>query len=362
MLASTGGMLLAGCASSFSDAEEDKLPTDLAGVGGMAALAVKARAEGGLLIYGAPSQDKFSRFLKLFERRYGIAVQYYRSPSNAVYQRLMQEQRAGRKLADVLSISDLNVIADGAKKGVIARYVPRTAKLFVPGATLDGLAYPLFVTLSAVGWNTRVVPLDLQAKLAADPLNAVLDPRLKDRMIVVDITAGGPQLATSANLALNQPDGYGWEYLEKIALQRPTIARSSPVVLDAVSAGDSWVAFDGYDSLFAPQAVIGAPIAYSYPDPVAASPFYCSVVRHAAHPYSARLFAEWASSVEAQNALATITNTQVLIDGFHDERPVLKMPWYRAPKHLYLQWQTDERLQHEELQDFIRKWRSVFEG
>lgn len=362
MIASGAAVLLAGCSGSSHDAADDHLPDTLAKAGGMDALVAKARAEGQLLIYGSPSQDKFLRWTKQFEKRFGIPVQYYRSPSNAVYQRFVQEQHAGRRLADILSISDLNVIADGAQKRMIARYTPQTAAQFPATARLDGIAYPLFVSLSAVGWNTSIVPADLQRHLSDDPLAALLDPRLKGRIVMVDVSAGGPQLATSANLVVNLAGRYGWPYLSKLAAQQPMIVRTGPVALDGVTAGDYWVAFDGYDSLFAPQAAAGAPIAFRYPDPVAASPFYLSVARHAAHPYAARLFAEWAASLEAQNSLAVITNTQVLIKGFQDARPVRTLPWYRAPDHLYLDWQTDPRFQHEDLRDFYRRWHTVFGG
>jgi iron(III) transport system substrate-binding protein len=353
---------LAGCSNDFSDAFEDSLPKSSDEAGGFDALVAKAKAEGALMVYGAPSQDKFGRWTTLFEKEFGIPVGYYRGPSSAVYQRFVQEQRAGRRLADVVSISDLNVIGDGVRKGMIARYTPRTAALYPATARLDAAAYPLFVSLSPVAWNTRVVPADLQRALAADPLRAILDPRLKDRIVMVDIASGGPQLATSANLTNRGADRYGWAYLERIAAQRPTIARTSPVILDSVIAGDAWAALDGYDSIFAPAAAAGAPLAFAYPDPVAASPFYVSVTRHAAHPYAARLFSEWSTSVAAQNSLASITNTQVLIKGFKDERTILKMPWYRPPRNLYLEWQQDPMLQNENLRDYVRRWRTVMEG
>lgn len=353
---------IAGCSNDFSDTFEDSLPTSAERAGGFDQLVAKAKAEGALMVYGAPSQDKFGRWTALFEREFGIPVSYYRGPSNTVYQRFAQEQHAGRRIADIISISDLNVIEDGVRKGMIARYTPRTSGLFPQNAQLQGAAYPLFVSLSTVAWNTRVVPPDLQEALARDPLRALLDPRLKDRITLVDIAAGGPQIATSANLTNRGARQYGWPYLERLARQRPTIARTSPVILDSVTAGDAWVAFDGYDSIFAPAAVAGGPLAFVYPDPVAASPFYVSVARHAAHPFAARLFSEWSTSLAAQQALATITNTLVLIRGFRDERTIRDMPWYKPPRNLYLEWQRDPQLQNENLRDYFRRWRALMGG
>jgi iron(III) transport system substrate-binding protein len=354
-------LLLAGCGVTENPAD-DRLPGDLRAAGGMESLIAKARAEGGLLIYGSPSQDKFLRWVKLFEHRYGIPVQYYRSPSSTVYQRLTQEYRAGRRLADLLSISDVAAIRDAAAKRVVTHYTPADARRFPVAGRIDGIAYPLFVTAGATAWNTGQVPADLQANLAADPLGAMLDPRLKGRIVAVDVTAGGPQLATNANLTANLAGRYGWPYLRRLAAQEPVVVRTGPVVLDGIVAGDYWATLDGYDSLFAPAAVAGAPIAFRYPDPAPACPFYLSVMRRAAHPYAARLFAEWASSIDGQSSLATITNSQVLIEGFADKRAIRSLPWYRAPEKLYLDWQSDPHFANEDLRDYYRAWHTAMES
>ena len=338
------------------------LPSDLATVGNLAALAAKAKSEGALLMYGAPSEDKISEWVKPFSEKYGIPVQYYRAPTNPLYQRFSQEQQVGKTQADVIAISDYNVLLDAIKKNWIADYTPSTAALFSADTIIPKKAYPLYLTSQGIGWNTHVVPADLQDKLKADPFGALLDPRLKGKIVVVSVTAGGPQIAQAANIVYNLADKYGWNYLQKLAAQQPAIVNSTPNALDAVVAGDYWATPDANPSVFAPKAVDGAPIAFRAPDVASATEFTLSVVQNAPHPYSARLFSEWATSLEAQNALANITESDVTIHGWQDQRAVKKLPWYAPTKQFWFGAATDPRLQGDNLKDFYKRWQEIFKS
>jgi len=129
-------------------------------------------------------------------------------------------------------------------------------------------------------------------------------------------------------------------------------------VQDIIS-GDYWATTDGYDSVFAPQVVSGAPVAFR-PLPVSSSAeFYLSTVAQAPHPYAARLFEEWATSLPAQTSLSNIAQGIVFIKGWTDDRTVTKEPWYVAPETLWNGWATDPRLQGTKLQDFYSKWESI---
>jgi ABC-type uncharacterized transport system YnjBCD substrate-binding protein len=103
---------------------QDALPTSLSNIGTMDDLVAKAKQEGSVLVYGAPSQDKFAEWAKGFEDKYGITVQYYRAPTNQVYQRFTQEQQVGRNQADAMAVSDINLYTDGISKGYFAQYTP----------------------------------------------------------------------------------------------------------------------------------------------------------------------------------------------------------------------------------------------
>lgn len=350
---------LAPIATSSTKAQ-DAPPTTLEEAGGMEALIAKAKAEGGVLLYGAPSADKITLWVKAFQDKYGIPVQYYRAPTNPLYQRFVQEAQVGRVQADLISVSDLNVLKDAVSKKLVTGYTPSRADDFVPETVIPGMAYPLYITVEAVGWNTRVVPEDLQKKFQEDPYEALLDPRLQGKIALVTVTAGGPQIAANANRAINLKDKYGWPYLEKLADQKPAVLPSTTAMLDAVIAGDYWASPDANPSVFGPKAVDGAPIAFATPEVASATQFNLSIANNAPHPYAARLFMEWATSKEAQEALAVITESDVGLKTWTDNRKSKEMPWYRPARTLWYGAADLPEVQGAELKAFYAKWQGLF--
>jgi len=355
VLAVFANMLFAAASSHAQTIE----PKNLAEAGGMETLVTKAKKEGRLLIYGAPSQDKFSQWVKGFEDKYGIPVQYYRAPTNQFYQRFSQEQRVGHNQADAIAISELNVLKEAINLNYIAEYTPQSASKFPQDAIIPGRAYALHVAVQAVGWNTRVVPQDLQKKLQEQPMEALLDPRFKGKIVMVTVTAGGPQVAANANLVYNLADQYGWPYLEKLAAQQAAVVNSTTTMLDAVIASDYWASPDANPSVFAPKVVEGAPLAFAVPKVASATQFELALANNAPHPNAARLFSEWATTVEAQSDLAAIVEADVLIEGWTDRRRIRSMAWYRPPEKLWFGAPDDERLRGENLKAFFKRWQST---
>jgi len=334
-------------------------PKTLEEAGGMEALVAKAKAEGEVLLYGAPSADKVTQWVKAFQDKYGIPVQYYRAPTNPLYQRFVQEAQVGRVQADAIAISDVNTLKDAQSKGYIAQYTPETADKFPAEAVIPGIAYPLHLVVQAVGWNTRVVPEDLQKKLQEEPLEALLDPRLEGKVALVTVTAGGPQSSAYSNLVYHQKDQYGWDYLKKLAKQKPAVLSSTTAMLDAIIAGDYWASPDAAPSVFGAKVVDGAPIAFATPAIASATQFNLAVASNSPHPNAARLFAEWSASIEAQNQLAEIVEAEVAIDDWTDTRKIKDMPWYKPAKALWYGAPNLPELQPDKINAFYDQWQSI---
>jgi ABC-type Fe3+ transport system substrate-binding protein len=360
-LAAAGVLTLtAACSSSSPQSASTSSMTSISSAGGMATLVSKAKQEGTVLFYCTAAQNKMAAWTAAFTAKYGIKVQIYREPGGPLYQKFSEEEQVGKDEADVIQLSDLSTLNEAIKAGYMARYTPATAGDFPASDILPGKAYPMYTTTSAVGWNTKLVPKDLQAELdGPDPLKALLDPRLKGKIAVVDVAAGGPELANAANIVYNQASTYGWSYLKKLAKQDPVVVDSTTSVLQDVTSGQYWATTDGYDSVFAPQVVAGAPIAFRSLPTSALAEFYLSTVQQAPHPYAARLFEEWATSAQAQASLATITQGRVLIKGWTDNLAVTKEPWYTGPQTLWNGWATSPLLQGAALQTFYDKWHSI---
>jgi iron(III) transport system substrate-binding protein len=353
--------MLAACGSQSGAAAAGSNVSDMHAAGGMQSLITKAKKEGSILLYCTASQDKVAAWVKGFTAKYGIKVQIYRAPSNPLYQRFSQEEQVGRDEADVIQLSQLDTVKQAISQGYIAKYTPAGAVKFAAQTVVPGRAYPMYTTLSAVAWNTKLVPAELQAKLdSSTPLSALLDPRLKGKIAVVDVAAGGPELASDSDIVYHMQHQYGWAYMEKLAKQHPTVVSSTTDVLGGVESGDYWATLDGYTSVFGPQAVSGAPVAFRALPTSSSAEFYLSTVQQAPHPYAARLFEEWATTLPAQTSLANITQADVLIKGWVDKRQVAKRSWYHAPTSIWYGWATAPQLQGSGLAAFYKKWHALF--
>jgi iron(III) transport system substrate-binding protein len=334
--------------------------TNLAETGGMDALIAAAKAEGSVMWYGPTAQEKAVAWVAGFTEKYGIPVEVYRAPTNQLYQKFDQEQSVGQGQADILQLSDPNVLNRAIEAGYLADYTPATDDQFIEGTAISGTAYPVYTSLQAVGWNTNLVPADLQELLQSDDtLNALLDPRLKGHIGITDVTAGGPQIASSANLVFNLAGEYGWDYFEKLAAQDVTVVDTSTTLVQGLQAGDYWAAFDGTTSILAPAVVAGAPVAFRSPPVSSSSEFTMSTVKDSPHPAAARLFMEWATSLEAQSAMANIAQADVLINGWVDEREVSQQPWYTPPATLWNSWSDLPEVQGDALTAFYDQWHQI---
>ncbi|MBN8965566.1 MAG: hypothetical protein J0H89_09355, partial [Rhizobiales bacterium] len=71
-----------------------------------------AKAEGSVVWYTSTPIQQANKFVKLFEDRYGIKVELFRTGGSQVLRRFLQEAQAGRILTDVLTTSDPAAVDD----------------------------------------------------------------------------------------------------------------------------------------------------------------------------------------------------------------------------------------------------------
>jgi len=177
---------------------------------------------------------------------------------------------------------------------------------------------------------TKVTPAEL-AEVQADPLKAMQDPKFKGRIGICP-----PQLALLATAFWYQytdgsaKDTIGWDGLAKIAANAQLITDTLTLTNDVIS-GEVDFAFPVADSIVG--SYLGkdptTPVAFVYPKPTVNSQFGMGVVANSPHPAAARLFQEWAATLEGSNAIAKLSANQNLHEGGDDDRPYLGDAWYK---------------------------------
>ncbi|BBA95533.1 putative transporter [Actinacidiphila reveromycinica] len=326
----------------------------------LAALVKTARSEGTLTVYTAIQADQMKGWTAAFTKKYGVKVKILRLSSATLGTTFQTQQQAGRNKADVLETSNLSQLEGFRRQKWIAHYTPQAADLYPGDRVVPGYLYPLYQSNGGVAWNTKTTPAAVQRELAADPWNALLDPALKGKIMLISPSNGGSGMAYYANLVYNLGSQYGWSYLEKLAKQKPAITDSIASISQQVSAGTYYATDFGEESIFGPLAAEGAPVRFSSLSRMNATQFMQAIPSSAPHPAAARLWSEWTATLAGQQAMTKSTGGESSAKGWTDNTSYADEPWYRPVAQPWLEWRTDPRLQDDKLQTFLKKWNSVF--
>jgi iron(III) transport system substrate-binding protein len=290
-------LALAGCGGSSGGDQgaTQSLDDVLAAVDGLSGkqrtnkLLELANDEGGeLSLYTSSSVDYMSDLGDAFEDRYDLGVSIYKASSDALVQRVVEEDRAGFRGVDVAETNTPGLL-NLSDQGILVPYrSPKIAGLVAGAATKDwiGDKFNTFI----VAWNTERVPEGHEPA----SLEELATPAWKGKLV----------------LEADDSDWYKtyWEYLvdngktaaEADALfsaiaKNATFVNGHNLMADLTAAGEFDVTLNSY--LHTVEGLIkdGAPLAWKPPiEPVISRADGIAVVEKAKHPAAAMLFIDFA--------------------------------------------------------------------
>lgn len=140
-----------------------------------------ARREGRVMWYSTTQVDQAGSLIGAFQKKYSfIEVQYYRSNSERLLQRILQESRAGKLEADVIALP-LPEASVAQQKGIFVRYHSPESKAF-PDFARNPTGHWTSWTLTPIAsaYNTNLVHPDEVPRNYED----FLKPRWKNNMAI----------------------------------------------------------------------------------------------------------------------------------------------------------------------------------
>lgn len=255
-------------------------------------LIAAAKAEGGVVVYGAPSVTALKSDAEGFQKTYGIPMTFTQVTAGPMTARVDQEIRAGRINADVIITADRPAlyrwIADGQMAKLPDAKFPQQTEYMAP---IQSIYQALLV-------NTSAIPKQSLPRT----WNDVLDAKYAGKIVL-----GNPRIGTAYSLlylALLRDPKYGEPFFEKLSAQKPRVVQTNPLVAQMTAAGEAVLGFTGipYDATNLVKANPGAPLNYVYLDIVTAAYTYIAINGRAQRPNAARLFAAWLMSPAGQVA------------------------------------------------------------
>jgi iron(III) transport system substrate-binding protein len=262
------------------------------------ALIDAAKKEGRVVWYTTLVIDQFVRpAAEIFEKKYGIKVDYVRTTSNEVQLRVMNEGRAERVQADVAdSVGQSSALRD---ENMLARWTPDLAKTMAPQfVDREGRWIGVTMFVLTPGFNTQLAPRGTEPKTYDD----LLDPKWKGKIAVASIPVPASAPGFVGVVLAHMGEDKGMDYLRKLAKQDIVdvgIAAGRPIV-DQLIAGEHAIALQIFHHHAAISAAQGAPVGWIPMQPAFANLQTSSLLEKAPHPNAGKLLVDFLVSREAQ--------------------------------------------------------------
>jgi iron(III) transport system substrate-binding protein len=285
-------VLLAACAPAAAQSPEKNAGVYLyEGADRAQRLLEGARREGALVVYTSLATSESVPLTQAFEKKYGVKVELWRSLSEQIMRRALNEARARRHSVDVIETNAPEVEAL-ARERVTARFSsPYIADIPAWGVPAHRLWVADRVDFFVVAFNTGKVK---RSELPAT-YEGFLDPKWKGR---IGLEATDQEWL--AGLAKHWGEKRAIEFLRALAAMRPDVRRGHVLLSEMVSAGEVPVSLTNYASNADSMKRRDKPIDWKPVEPVIGRPQALGLAASAPHPNAALLFADFVLSPEGQ--------------------------------------------------------------
>ncbi|HEY6255221.1 MAG TPA: ABC transporter substrate-binding protein [Xanthobacteraceae bacterium] len=256
-------------------------------------LAVAAKAEGELTVYGSMNEEEALPFWQLFQDSSGIKVNYVRSSDANILARIAIEYRARQRTWDLVATTPVYRLPDE----VLLQFEPGEAKNLIPQARAPNRRwYGVYGNYNAPAYNTNLVK---KADL----------PKTYEEFLNHKEWAGKVAIdATDSEWLSGMFTYYGEERGRKlvqdiVATLKPVVVDGHLVVARSVGAGEYAAALNNYVGLTINVLLAGAPTDFWALDPVGLAFGSVGVASQAPHPNAAQLAANFMLSRQAEQFL-----------------------------------------------------------
>lgn len=255
-----------------------------------------AKREGELTIYTSAQTSDLGPVVEAFEEKYGVNATIWRAGSEAVLNRTLQENRAGRYTVDVVETNGPEL--ESLHREQLLRLVksPRHADLIGPAIRPHGEWVGTRLNVFVQAYNTDLVKKEELPETWED----LLDPKWKGRL---GIEAEDSDWLAGVFGAIGEERGR--ELFENIVATNGMSTRKGHTLLtQLVVSGEVPLALTVYNYKAEQLRAAGAPIDWFTIGNAIARPNGVGVVRTAPHPHAALLFYDFELSEEGQRIIA----------------------------------------------------------
>ena len=296
-----------------------------------------AKKEGALVWYMSASIEDAQAILLAFNKKYPfLKTDFFRAGSARLFNRIMNEARAGKVLFDLVAVRGLET-HQLVKAGLLQPYVSPESAAY-PAGFKDSKGYwvDYFDSYNVIGYNTQLVAREQAPKSWED----LLDPKWKGKIALDEENFSWYGAMTQK---------WGKEktqrYMRALAKQNIQLRNGQTLIAQLMAAGEFSVAMVLAHRIEKMKEQ-GAPVAWvTTLDPVTVSLHPIGIAAKAPHPNAAKLFVDFILSKDGQQLLLSIERTPAR-PGIDTKMEAKKLQLFPMPPELgerYEQFQKEFR-------------------
>lgn len=253
-----------------------------------------AKREGALTVYTSMAEKDSARLVAEFEKKYGIKVLVWRSGKNKVLQRVITEERAGRKEVDFILNPSPEMEALHREKMLQPVRSPMHKDLIPAALPAHGEWAGMRVYVFVQPYNTQKVKREELPTSFEDLLN----PRWKGRLA---IEGKEQEWFYTLMQAMGEEKGLRL-FRELVATNGLSVRSGNSLLANMVASGEVPFALTLYSYLAEQKRASGAPVDFITLSPTIAYTDGIGIARNAPHPHAATLFYDFMLSEGQQIA------------------------------------------------------------
>ena len=255
-----------------------------------------AKKEGELNIYTSAQSDDMGALVKAFEQKYGVKVNVWRSSSEKVLQRAIQETRAGRAAMDIAETNGPELESMSREKVLQAVKSPHLKDLIEQAIRPHGDWVGTRLNVFVQAYNTNLVKKEEVPRTWEDLANPKWKGKLGIEQEDADWLAG--QFAEMGEAKAAKV------FRDIVNANGVSVRKGHTLLTQLVVSGEIPLALTVYNYKAEQLKQKGAPIDWFHIGPAIARPNGIGVSRLAPHPHAAVLFFDFELSEEGQKILA----------------------------------------------------------
>ncbi|MGH7845681.1 MAG: ABC transporter substrate-binding protein [Candidatus Binatia bacterium] len=296
-----------------------------------------AKKEGSVMWYTSTSIEDAKALFEAFNKKYPfINTEFFRAGSARLFNRILNESRAGKVLFDLVAVRGLET-HQLVKSGFLQPYTSPEAAAYPPGfKDPKGYWVDYFDAYNVIGYNTKLVRKDQAPKAWED----LLEPKWKGQ-IALD------EEMYSWYGAMTQKWGRekAQRFMKGLAKQDVQLRSGQTLIAQMMAAGEFPIAMVLAHRIEKMKEQ-GAPVEWvTTLDPITVSLHPIGIATKAPHVNAAKLFIDFLLSKEGQQLVLSIDRTPAR-PGIDSKMEAKKLKLYPMPPELgehYNQFQKEFR-------------------